>query len=459
MKEVNIGKRVGKGERGNTTPGALTSIIVGARFRKDFGDLEALAASIRDLGLLSRAGCAAPLAGERRLRACQRLGWDAISVFIRRSPMLDPELLAALPFALRAEVEGNVTRKDFSQSELAEIQSVILDHWTAVRKQRQGARTDLTSTQVAVEVGKPKRVENTHEQVAKLFGESEHTTRKRLAIVDAARAEPERFSKLVADMNRTGRIAGVYRRLSIIQQGERMRAAPPPLPTGPFDVGVADPPWPFEIRMLGPSRRAVCPYPTINAGPLSTNSSARPSSSLPTPSASSTGIILYVDGGGITSSLEARVSCLKAPAEAPREVAEAPREVAEPPREVAEPVANGTAHRLWPVVRGSRAYGLGGGEMREAVQLGGLHAAQRRSGSQVLRAIVMLPVHRSRGLDLARSDHRCPGGRLVVVDVSVEAEIVEDRPKSFFRPPRPDLRSERGDSLEGPARIETGRRR
>ncbi len=74
--------------------------------------------------------------------------------------------------------------------------------------------------------------------MAQLFGESEHTTRKRLAIVEAAKAEPEQFSKLVADMDKTGRIAGVYRRLSIIQQGERMRAAPPPLPTGPFCVGV-----------------------------------------------------------------------------------------------------------------------------------------------------------------------------------------------------------------------------
>ena len=178
--------------------------------------------------------------------------------------MLDPELLAALPFVLRAEVEENVTRKDFTQSELAEIQRVILEHWTAVRKQRQGARTDLTSTQVAVEVGKPKRFENTTQQVAKLFGESEHTVRKRLAIVKAAAAEPDRFGKLLADMDRTGRVDGVYRRLSNVQQAARIRAEPSPLPTGPFRVIVADPPWAFELRAADPSHRGITPYPPMS---------------------------------------------------------------------------------------------------------------------------------------------------------------------------------------------------
>lgn len=179
--------------------------------------------------------------------------------------MLDPELLAALPFALRAEIEENVTRKDFTQSELAEIQRIVIEHWSAVRRQRQGIRTDLlTSTQVAVEVARPKRFENTTQQVAQLFGESEHTTRKRLAIVDAAEAQPERFARLVQDMDRTGRVNGVWRRLANMQQAERIRAAPPPLPTGPYDVGTGDPPWPYEIRREDPSHRATTPYPQMS---------------------------------------------------------------------------------------------------------------------------------------------------------------------------------------------------
>jgi N6-adenosine-specific RNA methylase IME4 len=178
--------------------------------------------------------------------------------------MLDLELLSALPLYLRAEIEENVTRKDFTQSELAEIQRVILDHFAAARKLSQGSRTDLTSTKTCVEVGRSKRVENSTEQVARLFGESEGTLRKRLAIVEAAARDPARFGQYVADMDRTDRVDGVYRRLSNQQQGDAIRAEPPPLPTGPFRVIVADPPWPYEVRAADPSHRGICPYPTMN---------------------------------------------------------------------------------------------------------------------------------------------------------------------------------------------------
>ena len=64
----------------------IDSIIVGPRFRKDFGDLEALAASIRDLSLLQPIVISPDghlLAGHRRLLACKLLGWEEIPVFIR----------------------------------------------------------------------------------------------------------------------------------------------------------------------------------------------------------------------------------------------------------------------------------------------------------------------------------------------------------------------------------------
>ena len=102
--------------------------------------------------------------------------------------MIDPEMLAALPFELRVEIAANVARKDFTQSELAEIQRVAIEHWSAARKANQGKRSDLTSTKNFVEVGQVGRTENTTALVAKMFGESEPTVRKRLAIVDAAKS-------------------------------------------------------------------------------------------------------------------------------------------------------------------------------------------------------------------------------------------------------------------------------
>jgi N6-adenosine-specific RNA methylase IME4 len=99
--------------------------------------------------------------------------------------------------------------------------------------------------------------------VGKLYGESRTQVEKRAAIVAAAEAEPERFGKLLADMDRTGRVNGVHRRLKIARQAELIRKEPPPLPgNGPYRVIVADPPWPYEERQEDPSKLGVSPYPT-----------------------------------------------------------------------------------------------------------------------------------------------------------------------------------------------------
>ena len=63
----------------------IAAIIVGARLRRELGDVASLAASIADIGLLhpiviSQDGLL--LAGERRLEACRLLGWDTVPVTI-----------------------------------------------------------------------------------------------------------------------------------------------------------------------------------------------------------------------------------------------------------------------------------------------------------------------------------------------------------------------------------------
>jgi N6-adenosine-specific RNA methylase IME4 len=87
--------------------------------------------------------------------------------------------------------------------------------------------------------------------------------RKAEAVVEAAEAEPERFGKLLEDMDRRGRADACFRRLNNIRQSDRIRAEPPPLPTGPFYVGSIDVPWPYETDSENPERRAVLPYPTM----------------------------------------------------------------------------------------------------------------------------------------------------------------------------------------------------
>src|SRR5215831_18466189 len=91
------------------------------------------------------------------------------------------------------------------------------------------------------------------------------TLEKAEAIVDAAEAEPQKFGKLLEQMDDTGRVNGVYRRLKIAKQAEEIHREPPPLPgNGPYRVIVIDPPWPYEKRDYDPSHRGVRHYATMS---------------------------------------------------------------------------------------------------------------------------------------------------------------------------------------------------
>ena len=63
------------------------------------------------------------------------------------------------------------------------------------------------------------------------------------AVVEAAEQEPEEYSRLVEQMDRSGKVTGAYRRRTVFKQAKELDAAPPVLPTEPFHVIVADPPW------------------------------------------------------------------------------------------------------------------------------------------------------------------------------------------------------------------------
>jgi ParB family chromosome partitioning protein len=66
----------------------ITDIKVGARTRKDMGDIAGLAASIAELGLLNPITVDENghlLAGARRLAACKLLGLEKVEVRIMRT--------------------------------------------------------------------------------------------------------------------------------------------------------------------------------------------------------------------------------------------------------------------------------------------------------------------------------------------------------------------------------------
>jgi len=237
------------------TPGAtlpIDKIIVGKRIRRDLGDIAPLAANIAELGLLQPIVVTPDgrlIAGERRILAAKSLGWVEIPINV-----ID---LAAV---VRGEYAENTFRKDFTLSEAVAIKRALEPIERAAAKERQGTRTDKhlgklpTSSQGRAA-----------DKTAKATGMARRTLEKAEAVVAAAEAEPERFGKLLEDMDRTGRANGVYRRLKIAQQAEQIRAEPPPLPgNGPYRVGVIDVPWPYEVRSEDPSMRGVRPYPTLS---------------------------------------------------------------------------------------------------------------------------------------------------------------------------------------------------
>jgi ParB family chromosome partitioning protein len=229
----------------------IDDIVVGRRHRRDLGDIDALARNIADLGLMHPVVIRPDrflIAGQRRLEACKQLGWGEVPVTV-----IDVDR------AVRGEYAENHFRKSFTPSEYADIADELEPIERAAAKQRQGERTDKHPGKFP---GSSKG--RAADKVATLVGKDRKTIEKARAIRDAARAEPDKFGKLQTDMDRTGRVNGVYRRLRNEQQAEILRAEPPPLPgNGPYRVLVIDPPWSDDTGRNDLSHRLISPFPTL----------------------------------------------------------------------------------------------------------------------------------------------------------------------------------------------------
>src|SRR5262245_51756968 len=95
----------------------LDAIQLGPRCRQNLGNLDALAQSMREQGLLQPIAVTPDyqlIAGERRLRAAQLLGWKSIPVYVVRG-------LDDAGQLLRAERDENVCRLSLAPSELVNM--------------------------------------------------------------------------------------------------------------------------------------------------------------------------------------------------------------------------------------------------------------------------------------------------------------------------------------------------
>ena len=226
----------------------IDQIQVGFRYRKDLGNLRTLVESIGDVGLLHPAVVTPDgrlIAGQRRLEACRLLGWTEI-----------PVTVVDLYQAARGEAHENFVRKDLLPSEIVALKRAIEPLERREARERQGHKADLCHPATVAEWQRA-YPGDARDNIARYLGVGRTTIERAEAVVDAAEEEPEEYGYLVEQMDRSGKVAGAYRRLEVLRQARELDAAPPALPTGPFQVIVADPPWRYE------SGNSL-PYPTMD---------------------------------------------------------------------------------------------------------------------------------------------------------------------------------------------------
>jgi N6-adenosine-specific RNA methylase IME4/ParB-like chromosome segregation protein Spo0J len=222
----------------------IDGIRVGVRYRQDLGDLRTLAASIAEVGLLHPVVVTPEgrlIAGQRRLEACRLLGWAEV-----------PVTVVNLLQAARGEAHENFVRKDLLPSEIVALKRAIEPMERRAARLRQGARTDLCHPATVAECQVPVR-----DRLSRYLGVGRTTIERAEAVIEAAEEEPEEYGHLVEQMDRSGKVAGAFRRLTVLRQARELEAAPPVLPSGPFQVIVADPPWRYDSG-------GSLPYPTMD---------------------------------------------------------------------------------------------------------------------------------------------------------------------------------------------------
>lgn len=188
----------------------IDKVQVGQRHRQDLGDIPALAASIKCLGLLQSILVTPDyrlIAGERRLAALKHLGRLEVPVVVVTH--LDDAL-----HLLQAERDENSCRKGFTLSEAVALGQAIEALERPQAKQRQCEHGGTAPGRKKNNSGKLPGVSSggrTRDKVALAVGMSGRTYEKTKAVVEAAEENPERYGPLVEQMDKTGKVDAAYR--------------------------------------------------------------------------------------------------------------------------------------------------------------------------------------------------------------------------------------------------------
>ena len=172
---------------------SVDSITVGARHRKDLGDIGVLARSIADRGLLQPITITpdgALVCGLRRLEAIKQLGWRTTNVWVRR--------VSDGAHRLLAEQDENAIRKPYTDLEAEElyreIKTLLAEEADRHRAVTQfGSRGATTSSEHGVpDSGTPRDlVGNSRKRAALLVtGTASHTRMEQIGQIRDLAADP-----------------------------------------------------------------------------------------------------------------------------------------------------------------------------------------------------------------------------------------------------------------------------
>jgi ParB family chromosome partitioning protein len=175
---------------------AIDAIRIGERSRTEMRDIESLARSIRERGMLHppvvrRVGKQIVLvAGQRRIAAARQLGWDETPVTFAESVHDEIE-------ALYAEGEENTEREPFTAAEAVAHRRRIHDAIARQAKERQGERTDLQpSANLAPSQPAHERKTRTRTARATGFGHTSLDKAERVVSLAEDETQPEPVRKV-----------------------------------------------------------------------------------------------------------------------------------------------------------------------------------------------------------------------------------------------------------------------
>ena len=210
----------------------IKDIKIKNRFRKDFGDLEPLKQSIKNIGLLHPPVVNEDnilIAGERRLKALKELGYKDIKVN-----------QINLKEIIRGEYDENAVRKDFTKTEAVAVWEAMESYQFKRSRRSESEQRD-----------KPIK------RASKFLGMSTDTLSRAKQVIDTG------DEKLINEMNETGKVNRVYRKIRLEKQKEEIKKLKPI--KGEYDVLVIDPPWKYKVEDYEKdSWRGTVNYPTMS---------------------------------------------------------------------------------------------------------------------------------------------------------------------------------------------------